>query len=377
MAAPTITLPSQSMCWPSDLATLTVHGDRYKEVRVRLQVVGAWSYEATLYTDYDGKAVMTGVDRILIDCMHDGTLADYTDLDVLVGAGGEGTELTLQGTKRVLLFDGYTPTPARDWCKHSFLLLGNERTVPADVALAPCELHWANSGGGDYYEYCAPYTVYYLANAKTGESRRVELQDDSTIDMDDDQGSHTFNPSEDVAIQDAGLQAEAADWVLATVQHRLGLRVFTMHVQHKAAATLDPLRVEFINAFGYADTLYLFGERVVEHKYDYTTATVGGTVRTLQVTDVPTIKAATGPMQWRSAAAVQDLCRAHKIWLVDKNGVRTPIFVSAAEHKAQAAPGEPLEATLSLQYCTPYPIIDDGDGLTYDTTPAVFDNSFA
>ena len=26
---------------------------------------------------------------------------------------------------------------------------------------------------------------------------------------------------------------------------------------------------------------------------------------------------------------------------------------------------------------TPYPIIDDGDGLTFDTTPAVFDNSFA
>ena len=148
------------MCWPSDLATLTVHGDRYKEVRVRLQVVGAWSYEATLYTDYDGKAVMTGVDRILIDCMHDGTLADYTDLDVLVGAGGEGTELTLQGTKRVLLFDGYTPTPCRDWCRRSFLLLGNERTVPADVALTPCELHWANSGGGDYYEYCATDTVY-------------------------------------------------------------------------------------------------------------------------------------------------------------------------------------------------------------------------
>ena len=365
------------MCWPSDLATLTVHGDRYKEVRVRLQVRGAWSYEATLYTDYDGKAIMTGVDRMLIDCMHDGTLADYTDLDVLVGAGGEGTELTLQGSKRVLLFDGYTPTPCRDWCKHSFLLLGNERTVPADVALAPCELHWANSGGGDYYEYCAPYTVYYLANAKTGESRRVELQDDSTIDMDDDQGSHVFNPSIDVAIQEAGLQAEAADWVLATVQHRLGLRVFTMHVQHTGAATLDPLRVEFINAFGYADALYLFGERVVEHKYDYTTATVGGTVRTLQVNDVPTIKVATGPMQWRSAAAVQDLCRAHKIWLVGKDGVRTPIFISAAEHKAQAAPGEPLEATLSLQYCEPYPLIDDGEGLTYDTTPAVFDNSFA
>lgn len=365
------------MCWPSDLATLTVHGDRYKEVRVRLQVVGAWSYEATLYTDYDGKAIMTGVDRMIIDCMHDGTLADYTDIDILVGAGGEGTDLTLQGTKRVLLFDGYTPTPARDWCKHSFLLLGNERTVPADVALAPCELHWANSGGGDYYEYCAPYTTYYFVNTKTGESRRVELQDDSTIDMDDDQGSHEFTPSEDIAIQEAGLQAEAADLVLATVQHRLGLRVFTMHVQHVGAANLEPLRVEFINAFGYADTLYLFGERVVEHKYDYTTATVGGTVRTLQVSDVPTIKASTGPMQWRSAAAVQDLCRAHKIWLVGKDGVRTPIFISAAEHKAQAAPGEPLEATLSLQYCQPYPIIDDGDGLTFDTTPAVFDNSFA
>lgn len=376
MAAPTIPLPSQSMCWPSDLATLTVHGARYSEVRVRLQVVGAWSYEATLYTDYDGKAIMTGVDRILIDCMHDGTLADYTTLDVLVGAGGEGTELTLQGSKRVLLFDGYTPTPCRDWCKHSFLLLGNERTVPADVALAPCELHWA-CGAGEYSEYCAPYTTYYFVNTKTGESRRVECQDDSTIDMDDDQGSHTFNPSEDVAIQEAGLQAEAADWVLATVQHRLGLRVFTMHVQHVGAATLEPLRVEFINAFGYADTLYLFGERVVEHKYDYTTATVGGTVRTLQVTDVPTIKAATGPMKWRSAAAVQDLCRAHKIWLVGKNGERTPIFISAAEHKAQAAPGEPLEATLSLQYCQPYPIIDDGEGLTYDTTPTVFDNSFA
>ena len=52
-------------------------------------------------------------------------------------------------------------------------------------------------------------------------------------------------------------------------------------------------------------------------------------------------------------------------------------FISAAEHKTQAAPGEPLEATLSLQYCTPYPIFDDGDGLTFDTTPAVFDNSFA
>ncbi len=377
MAAPTITLPTQSMCWPSDLATLTVHGDRYKEVRVRLQVLGAWSYEATLYTDYDGKAIMTGVDRILIDCMHDGTLADYTDLDVLVGAGGEGTELTLQGSKRVLLFDGYTPTPCRDWCKRSFLLLGNERTVPADVALAPCELHWANSGGGDYYEYCAPYTTYYFVNTKTGESRRVELADDATIDMDDDQGSHVFNPDEGIAIMVGGLQAEAADLVLSAVQHRLGLRVFTMHVQHVGAATLDPLRVEFINAFGYADTLYLFGERVVEHKYDYTTATVGGTVRTLQVNDVPTIKAATGPMQWRSAAAVQDLCRAHKIWLVGKNGERTPIFVSAAEHKAQAAPGEPLEATLSLQYCQPYPIIDDGDGLTYDTTPAIFDNSFA
>lgn len=376
MAAPTITLPSQSMCWPSDLATLTVHGDHHSEVRVRLQVVGAWSYEATLYTDYNGKAFMTGVDRILADGLHDGTLADYTTLDVFVGAGGEGTELNLQGRPRVLLFDGYTPTPCRDWCKRSFLLLGNERTVPADVALEPCELHWA-CGAGDYSELCAPYTVYYLINAKTGESRRVELQDDAPIDMDDDQGSHTFHPSEDVAIQEAGLEAEAADWVLATIQHRLGLRVFTMHVQHRGAATLEPLRVEFINAFGYADTLYLFGERVVEHKYDYTTATVGGTVRTLKVTDVPTIKAATGPMQWRSAAAVQDLCRAHKIWLVGKNGERTPIFVSAAEHKAQAAPGEPLEATLSLQYCTPYPIIDDGDGLTYDTTPTVFDNSFA
>lgn len=376
MAAPTITLPSQSMCWPSDLATLTVHGDHDSEVRVRLQVVGAWSYETTLYTDYNGKAFMTGVDRILADGLHDGTLADYTTLDVFVGAGGEGTELTLQGRPRVLLFDGYTPTPCRDWCKRSFLLLGNERTVPADVALAPCELHWA-CGAGDYSELCAPYTVYYFANAKTGESRRVEVQDDSTIDMDDDQGIHTFHPSEDVAIQEAGLQHEAADWVLATVQHRLGLRVFTMHVQHVGAATIDPLRVEFINAFGYADTLYLFGERVVEHKYDYTTATVGGTVRTLQVSDVPTIKAATGPMQWRSAAAVQDLCRAHKIWLVGKNGERTPIFISAAEHKAQAAPGEPLEATLSLQYCTPYPVIDDGNGLTFDTTPTVFDNSFA
>lgn len=366
------------MCWPSDLATLTVHGERYKEVRVRLQVVGAWSYEATLYTDYDGKAIMTGVDRILIDCMHDGTLpADYTTLDVLVGAGGEGTELTLQGSKRVLLFDGYTPTPCRDWCKRSFLLLGNERTVPADVALEPCELHWATNGGADYAEYCAPYTTYYFVNTKTGESRRVELADDATIDMDDDQGSHVFNPDEGIAIMVGGLQAEAADLVLSAVQHRLGLRVFTMHVQHVGAATLDPLRVEFINTFGYADTLYLFGERVVEHKYDYTTATVGGTVRTLQVNDVPTIKAATGPMQWRSAAAVQDLCRAHKIWLVGKNGERTPIFVSAAEHKAQAAPGEPLEATLSLQYCQPYPLIDDGDGLTYDTTPAVFDNSFA
>lgn len=377
MAAPTITLPSQSMCWPSDLATLTVHGDRYKEVRVRLQVVGAWSYEATLYTDYDGKAIMTHVDRMLIDCMHDGTLAaDYIMLDVLVGAGGEGTELTLQGSKRVLLFDGYTPTPCRDWCKHSFLLLGNERTVPADVALAPCELHWA-CGAGDYSELCAPYTTYYFVNTKTGESRRVELADDATIDMDDDQGSHVFNPDEGIAIMVGGLQAEAADLVLSAVQHRLGLRVFTMHVQHTAAATIEPLRVEFINAFGYDDTLYLFGERVVEHKYDYTTATVGGTVRTLQVNDVPTIKAATGPMQWRSAAAVQDLCRAHKIWLVGKNGERTPIFVSAAEHKAQAAPGEPLEATLSLQYCEPYPLIDDGDGLTFDTTPAVFDNSFA
>lgn len=377
MAAPTITLPSQSMCWPSDLATLAVHGDRYKEVRVRLQVRGAWSYEATLYTDYDGKAIMTRVDRMLIDCMHDGTLpADYIMLDVLVGAGGEGTELTLQGSKRVLLFDGYTPTPCRDWCKHSFLLLGNERTVPADVALAPCELHWA-CGAGDDSEYCAPYTTYYFVNTKTGESRRVELADDATIDMDDDQGSHVFNPDEGIAIMVGGLQAEASDLVLSAVQHRLGLRVYTLHVQHVGAANLDPLRVEFINAFGYADTLYLFGERVVEHKFDYTTATVGGTVLTLQVNDVPTIKAATGPMQWRSAAAVQDLCRAHKIWLVDKNGVRTPIFVSAAEHKAQAAPGEPLEATLSLQYCQPYPIIDDGDGLTYDTTPAVFDNSFA
>lgn len=377
MAAPTITLPDDSMCWPSDLATLTVHGDRYSEVRVRLQVAGAWSYEAAMYTDYNGKAIMTRVDRMLIDCLHDGTLAaDYIMLDVLVGAGSEGVEFKLQGSIRVLLFDGYTQLPCWDWCKMSFLLLGNERTVPADVALAPCELHWA-CGAGDYSELCAPYTVYYLINSKTGESRRVECQDDDTIDMDDAQGSHEFTPSIDVAIQAAGLQAESADWVLATVQHRLGLRVFTMHVQHVGAATLDPLRVEFINAFGYADTLYLFGERVVEHKYDYTTATVGGTVRTLQVNDVPTIKAATGPMQWRSAAAVQDLCRAHKIWLVGKNGVRTPIFVSAAEHKAQAAPCEPLEATLSLQYCQPYPIIDDGDGLTYDTTPAVFDNSFA
>lgn len=365
------------MCWPSDLATLTVQGDPFSEVRVRLQVVGAWSYECTLYTDELCKASLTRVDRMLLDAMHEGTLqADYTTLDVFVGAGGEGTELTLQGRRRVLLFDGRTSMPAAEWAKRSFLLLGNERTVPAAAALAPCELHYS-VGAAQYSEACTPYTIYYLVNSKTGESRRAEAVDGAVIDIDDDQGSHVFNPDRDIAIQEAGVQAEAADWEIATVQHRLGLRVFTQHVQHAGAGTLAPLRVEFLNAFGYLDTLYLFGERVVEHKYEYTTATVAGVVRTVQVRDVPTIKVATGGMQWRTAAAVLDLCRAHKVWLVGKDGVRTAIYVSAAEHKEQAAPGEPLTATLSIQYCEPYPVMDANEGLTYDTTPDVFDNTFA
>lgn len=127
--------------------------------------------------------------------------------------------------------------------------------------------------------------------------------------------------------------------------------------------------LSFINVFGIADSLYIYGEVEESLKPTYTQVVVGRAAYNANVEAQTEFKATTGALNAAEVALLKDVMTARHVWRDD-----TPITITAAELKGTNAYNTADSATLSwresqsgLSVLTPLPV------RTFDGT---FDETF-